>query len=266
MKYPKHIYDPIRYEVAANIISHELKKLFPSFSHDEYQKLSGQILEWPLDPKKYSLSPEPRDFWNGVEGIMTGFRLKGVVKFITSENVSWTKEKVSPLKFIFTTDHFSVNNEKIPTLNKSASEVLSWLKEKGYLEEATKKVEEDYRVGIPRVADPIYCKKDDKGSYFAFDGNGRVLYALLKNIDSISAFVGVLEGEKPRNYWIYTMLLIRISQLHSERIITLDEYKKILKYHFEESKSAIVEYKERVPDEESLKNSILQEFNIALNV
>lgn len=87
MKYPKHIYEPIRYKVASSIIDHEFKKIFSKFTQEEYKEVTKQVYGWETDPKEYTLK-SPRDFWNGIEGIMTGFRIKGVVKYITAENVT----------------------------------------------------------------------------------------------------------------------------------------------------------------------------------
>ena len=257
LKYPKHIYDPLRMEVAASIVSHEFKKILPDFTDEEHAKLTFQIHGWAADPKKYSLTQEPRDFWNGVEGIMTGFRLKGVVRFITGENVTWKKEDVEVSKFIFSTDHFHVDGLKIPTLNKSATSVLEWLKENNKLEQARALVDESFGKGIPRVNDPLYCKKDKDGKYHAFDGNGRVMYALLHDIPALPAYVGEMHDDAVKNCWIYTMFLLNLSSLYREKLLGIEEYKRILKHLFTLSDSAIIEYKERSPDDDATKALIL---------
>ncbi|MBN1162509.1 hypothetical protein JXA34_02060 [Patescibacteria group bacterium] len=258
MKYPKHIYEPLRYNVASSIVAHEFKKIFGELTPAEYKKIESQIYDWPIHPEKYSITKEPRDFWNGIEGIMTGFRLKGVVRFITAENVVWTRENVNPTEFILCTDHFHINDEKIPTWNKHVKEVYGWLNEKGYIEAATKKVEKSFSKGIPRIQDPIYCRKNKRGEYLALDGNGRILHALLKNKISVPAFVGHMEDENPNNYWVPTMFLINLGKLYKKQVIDFDTYKKILDSIFKYSDSAKIEYEERVPDESDLKEKILK--------
>ncbi len=260
-KYPKHIYDPLRMEVATSIISHELKKIFPAFTVEEYAKLSSQIHNWGIDPKKYSLTKEPRDFWNGVEGIMTGFRLKGVVRFITGENVTWSKEEVAVTNFTFSTDHFHVNGVKIPTLNNTGETVLKWLTENQHLEQALAIVNESYAVGIPRVTDPLYCKKDIDNNYFVYDGNGRVLHALLHGIPTLTAYVGTHLEDTITNHWIYTMFLLNLSSLYREGVLSIEEYTRLLTNLFRKSKSAIIEYQERVPDDARTKEIILGALN-----
>ncbi len=257
LKYPKHIYDPFRMEVAASIVSHEFKKIFSDFTNGEYDKLTFQIHGWGTDPKKYSLTQEPRDFWNGVEGIMTGFRLKSVVRFITGENVTWAKEDVDVSSIVFSTDHFHVDGIKIPTLNNSTTGVLEWLKENNKLEQARALVDESFSKGIPRVNDSIYCKKDKDGKYHAFDGNGRAMYALLHAIPTLPAFVGEIHDDVVKNCWIYTMFLLNISSLYREKLLELEEYKRILKHLFSLSESAIIEYKERSPDDDATKALVL---------
>jgi len=258
MKYPAHIYDPIRYKVANSIISHELKKIFGKSTPTEYKKIEKQINNWSVNPKDYTLSSEPRDFWNGVEGIMTGFRIKGVVKFITAENVTWSNQEVNPRSLVFVTDHFFINDEKIPTLYKSAEEIINWIEKKGYVQDAQKKVVDSFSQGVTRVDDPIYCKQDSEGKLYIHDGNGRALLALLKGAEFIPAFVGLQDGEELTNYWISTILLVRFSQLFKGKIIDKGTYRNIMKEMFRISKPAIVEYTERVPDEDSLKEEILK--------
>jgi hypothetical protein len=257
MKYPEHIYDPVRYEVASSIISHEFKKVFGQTDEKTYEKLSKQIYDWPINPDKYSLTKEPRDFWNGVEGIMTGFRLKGVVRFITAENVTWTKEEVELEELIFVTDHFFVNDKKIPTLHKPAKEIVEWLETNGHVEAAMDRVEKSFSSGVPRENDPIYCKKDMEGKYYVHDGNGRVLLALLRGKKTLPAHVGQLNGKEPINYWIPTILIIRFAQFFQKGVIDKNSYTKIMVEVFKESKSAVAEFKDRVPLDDALKTEIL---------
>ncbi|TXI32703.1 MAG: hypothetical protein E6Q58_03660 [Niabella sp.] len=257
MKYPKHIYDSLRYEIASSIISHEFKKLFVDLDEKSYESLKAQVFDWPFNPSKYSLTPEPRDFWNGVEGIMTGFRLKGVVQFLTAQNVKWSKVKLDP-KTIYFVAQFSVNDKAITMNDKTGEEVLQWLNENSLLEAAKTSFNASFAKGIERHKDPIYGKKDAAGKYYAFDGNGRVMHALLNNIAEIEAYMGELLDDEPRNFWIQTRSVIEMSKLHTLKLLDTENYIKIIKSFFEKSDSTRIEYAERVNDPEELKAKILQ--------
>lgn len=150
--------------------------------------------------------------------------------------------------------------EKRSLSKPNSKKCTRWLVQDKYLDEAIQKVNESFNNGIPRVTDPLYCKKDKDGKYFAFDGNGRVLYALLNNIPKVRAYVGYMDGNEPANYWIYTMFLLNLSALFRNKVLTLGEYKKILLTLFNKSHSAVVEYRERVPDDQETKELILSDY------
>lgn len=184
-----------------------------------------------------------------------------MVNFITAENVTWSKEEVSVDKFIFVTEYFDINNIKIPTMSKPTFEVLNWLEENNVRTPYTQKVDSLFNSGIPRITDRIFCRKDQNGKYYVIDGNGRLMYALLHDQKSVSAYVGVFSAESPVNFWVPTRLLLDLSKLFKNSILTLDEYTRIIKSIFKSSNIAVIEYRERVSDSNEVREKIFSGIN-----
>lgn len=68
--YPKHIYEPMRIKIAAQLMQKELRKLLPSVPEKLRPQLDNDVGSW-LDGTKSELAPV-HDFWNGLEGLMQG--------------------------------------------------------------------------------------------------------------------------------------------------------------------------------------------------
>ena len=87
VRYKKHLSDPLRLKIAYSYVQHELRKLFPNLRDKAtWGKIDSEVIGW--SGKNPTLVPV-RDFWNGVNGISTGFKLKQIVTWLTSENIKW---------------------------------------------------------------------------------------------------------------------------------------------------------------------------------
>ena len=96
--YPKHLYEQIRREIGVDCIRHELRKYLPSIKGEVWRRIDQDIEGW-FDEAPF-LYPV-RDFWNGVHGIMMGFKLYShLLNFITGENVTAKKEAEDKLQYI----------------------------------------------------------------------------------------------------------------------------------------------------------------------
>ncbi|MEM2145785.1 MAG: hypothetical protein QW279_10515, partial [Candidatus Jordarchaeaceae archaeon] len=88
--YPKHIYEPIRIEIATSYIKHEFRKLLWRIPEKYFEKIDKDIKSWMNSPELAT----PRDFWNGFHGIAMGFKLKiGLIYLVTAENIKWSKRQ-----------------------------------------------------------------------------------------------------------------------------------------------------------------------------
>jgi len=186
MKYPKHLSEKIREEVAVNYLKHELKKIFPSIKSQEVENLMN-----------CSQLCNPRDFWNGVHGVGMGFKLHiGFIYLLTAENIEWTRENIRIDEL-----HFGVDREITKNCNtKSVKEIIG-------LQQANIKPIDigkwDY--------DPILVvEKNTRLS--VYEGNNRLEKFISNGIQKIEAYVGRYKTEikKPINYWLPTSVLMDI--------------------------------------------------------
>lgn len=222
--YPKHLTEPERLEVAYGLIEHELKKLFPNLTDCDFiwKSLVDSISSWLEHPERHNLA-KIRDFWNGFDGIMNGFNLKEMARFISAENIKWQRLNNFPigkLKFgsligVLESGYESGQLDRNPT----AIEVRRWLSENQevYIE-AKNGSKNSFKNCEARLTDPIIVEKkelsDGSASYTTHDGNGRLLRKILDNEQEINVFLGEFEvkGQPPTNYWVSTAYLIKIRE------------------------------------------------------
>lgn len=234
MNYPKHIYEPIRQEVAVAFVKRELKKILPSIEEGQWPEVGKDIKNWFSDSS--TLYPV-RDFWNGVHGIMMGFRLiDHLLSFITAENIVWTKESVPP--------------DELVTLAEANSD--------------------DVRDGDEPI---IVTQKRIEGvdRLVVYDGNNRANKAKAEGRKTVTAYVSRFKGKsrKPENYWLPTSLLMEISHFAKKVYESKDEekykcYVSIFSDMLNSSESARYEMKNRViPTESEYKKRVLSDLGLA---
>lgn len=252
--YPVHIYEPIRWKIGVSYVQHELRKYLPSLrDKDAWKKIDGDINLW--FEKAPFLMPV-RDFWNGVHGIMMGFKLYNqLLNFITAENVIWTKEEIELDKLTFGTV-----NPLVRQILEEGSEVSSAIQayksnealRRQHLEELGKW----YEMTEKRENHPIIVTQkevDGVDRLIIYDGNGRATRKLLMGEEKISAYVGRFKGQgrKPENYWLPTSLLMEVTDLakfawKKEKKDLYLNYVVVLKDMMSKSESGKYEEKERV--------------------
>lgn len=220
--YPAHIYEPIRQEVANSYLRHELAKYLPSATGG----WQGDIEKW-FDGSA-ELYPV-RDYWNGVHGIMMGFKLYNqLLAFITAEDITWSREKI-----------------KIADLTYS-----------------------DFGDYVPRRigTEPVIVTQkevDGVDKLVVYDGNNRVNQAVKRGEATMVAFVGRFTDQRrqPENYWLPTSLLMEVTEYAKKPFNDKALYqsfvaviKKMLAY----SESGKYEMKNRVlPKESEFKTKLL---------
>lgn len=220
--YPAHIYEPIRQEVANSYLRHEIAKYLPSATG-----------EWRKDIEKWfdgstELYPV-RDYWNGVHGVMMGFKLYNqLLAFITAENVIWNREKIKLAELTYT----------------DFGEYVS------------------RRIGEEPI---IVTQKEVEGvdKFVVYDGNNRVNQAVKRGETEIEAFVSRFRDEKrtPVNYWLPTSVLMEVTEHARHAFDKADVYKSfvvVLKEMLTHSESGKYEMKNRVlPKESEFKTKLL---------
>jgi hypothetical protein len=215
-KYPQHFHDPIRIEIATSQIQHDLRKILPDLSEEDWRKVDGHVSGWFLG-EDYELEPV-HDFWNLFGSFSRDLKFKSLIFWITAENVLWSKEEVPVDQIVITWDFPGLEfMGKAPYLAKEVIEKLAAKEFSSKLAEL--KVDSKYRSERypPRDEFPIILFQDKKGGvidkylgYYILEGNRRTVKAITHNNPKISAYVGRFSSDDevwPKNYWIRTGIL-----------------------------------------------------------
>lgn len=210
--YPKHLYEQIRREIGVDYVRHELRKYLPSIKGEVWKRIDQDIEGW-FDEAPF-LYPV-RDFWNGVHGIMMGFKLYShLLNFITGENIRWTKEEIELELLNFGTVN-SLVKEMVPEGNEVRLAMSGYLKNERLRKSHLEEMQKWYEITEERSTNPIIATQksiEGKDKLVVYDGNGRTTLAVLKGRGKILAYVGrfVDERRQPENYWLPTSLLMEI--------------------------------------------------------
>ncbi len=241
MAYTPQLTDPIRIDIGRLLLAHELTKIFPHLG--SYGEIKNQVNDRWND---FSDIVTIRDFWNLVDSLMMGYKLKNIVKGITSQSYTWNLVANQPITSLkFSSD---INNLVINT--KTATEVKSLLEanptEMARITEAT-------RVAFPendtRHLDPIVILNHDD-ALFVQDGNGRLLKAIVEGQETVSAYVGTKTQAIKSNHWIPTAYLMKLTEL---------KLKNFLLDAFRESDNACFEFQDRISMDDQFKQEVLNE-------
>lgn len=272
--YPKHIYEPIRAEIAISYVKHEFRKLLWRVPEKNWGAIDKDISDWLTSPELTI----PRDFWNGFHGIAMGFKLKiGLVYLITAENISWAKKKYPVSKLWFGVEQGETREIREGRL--SAKEVADFYsrKENQALRARFLKLNQKLSNETPpRDRHPIIAiQKEEENQlvYFAHDGNRRLAKTVLEGKDKIPAYLGEYTTKEkfPKNYWIPTSILMD-NLFFAKRAYdkkdkkTFNHYMKVLKDMLSKSESAVYEMKERaLTSQQPFRNVVLKALGLFNN-
>lgn len=230
--YPDHIYEQVRRDIANSYLRHELRKYFPSVTN--WQEVDGDIEKWFAGSAE--LYPV-RDYWNGVHGIMMGFKLYNqLLSYITAENVIWSREKINLAGLTY-----SDFGDYIPRQRLDSEPVIVTQKE-----------------------------VDGMDKLVVYDGNNRVNRAIKSGETEIEAFVGRFADacRQPENYWLPTSVLMEIIDYAKRAFAEKDEvlyrsFVVVLKKMLSFSESGKYETKNRVlPKESEFKTKLLSDLGL----
>lgn len=271
--YPKHLYEPIRRELAANYVKHELRKFLPSVKSGEtWESIDSDIDSWFSEaPFLYPV----RDFWNGVHGIMMGFKLyTQLLSFITGENVKWERKFID----IRTLSLASVSElfKEVGVDTNDVGKIIDLYdkeENKQLRKEHLEKIMKFYNNTFERRNDPIIVTQkrvNGEDGMIVYEGNGRTSLAILEGKDKIEAYVGMFTGEarEPINYWLPTSLLMEVLHFARRAWEVKEEdlyhnYVLILKDMLSRSESGKYEMRERaITGPEGWKSQILKDLEL----
>lgn len=201
MKYPEHIYDPLRINMAEQLIEKELAKLLKGESGSVSR---ATIQSWRERPSNYHLEEGVRDFWDIFAAIVESIKLKpSFTAFLTADNYHWKYEEI-PVESIRMSSYLDTL-KNIPNLvwkpEMTVGEVMHAIETPEEL--AAQKENSDQHSDDSQNEYPIIVRKSDKGDNRVMDGNRRALRAALYGQETITAWVAYVdEGTVPRNYWV----------------------------------------------------------------
>ena len=243
--YTSNLKEKVRIDIGKILIGHEVYKLFPEL---DYKSLKAQIDNLWTD---FSNIVAVRDFWNLVDSLMMGYKLKDIVRLVTSSQIDWnlTTLKINNLRF--TSDILIIDGFDIT--KKTAREVSSYLNEHSEVFAGVKVKNHETNPGLN---DPVLVEKQTDGTLHVHDGNGRLLKVIIQEKDSIIAYVGTHNRNVSKsNHWVPTSYLMR---LYDER------QKDLLIKLLQQSDNAIFEFENRVYPEEGFKQEVLNALNTSL--
>jgi hypothetical protein len=269
--YPKHIYDPIRREIAESYIQHELRKYLPSIKDESVWKtIDADVTTW------FDQSPllfPVRDFWNGFHGILMGFKLKNqLLSFITAENVYWQKQEIELNKLTLGSS-FSFFSEAGIKSNE-VSEIMAVYENSELLRaKHLAEVNNYFSVSVAREMAPIIVTQkliEGKDKLVVYDGNGRTVLAVLQGRKKISGYVStfVVHDGLPKNYWLPTSVLMEITHYarlaYSNKDLSLyNNFVNVLKGMLSFSESGRYEMRERViPVKSEFRDKIMRDLGL----
>lgn len=226
--FTKNLTEPNRVEIGKILISHEIIKLLPYLNYQEVKKHLYD--KWPV----FTDDVHIRDFWNLADSLMMGYKLKNIIREVTSEEYEWTLQKnikVAQIKF-------SANINGLASDKKTAGEISLFLdKNPDDLKRVTEGTKMEFPDGDIRHLDPILIFKH-RDELYVHDGNGRILKSIIDNKDTIDAYIGEKRTVEKSNHWVPTSYLFRLNGF--------PEGQALLKRIFEESDNAWYEYKQKV--------------------
>lgn len=239
MSHTSQLKEPIRIDIGKMLLAHEMIKIFPKLS--DYDELKIQINDqWSNLNGEVAV----RDFWNLIDSIMMGYKLKNITRDITSQYCSWNlvqTQAVSELKF-------STDINGLTSNTKTASEVGTFLRANPTeLKRITNGTSEAFPGNNARHLDPIIILSQDS-SLFVHDGNGRLLKAVVEDQKTISAYIGTQNQAPKSNHWVPTSFLMKLADVRS---------KDLLLATFRESDNAIFEFQDRVMVEDQFRREVL---------
>lgn len=205
-EYSSHFYEPLRIKIARDFIEKECRKLFVSINNKEtWEKIDSDIAKW-FGGKASELAPV-HDFWNGLEGIARGFKLKDILTYITSENIQWKLTQIPVNKIIFSTD--------LPVTEKIAkapykSQILIDYLSKNKVVAKNIQIDSDIHAksSMPRDHYPIMVLSDGQ-NFQILDGHRRTIRAIIYDKKFITAYCAKFMTKEKifKNYWVSTGFL-----------------------------------------------------------
>lgn len=201
--YPRHLYDPLRREMAVELGGKEIAKVLDADSNKELKRIRKAVDD--IYEERSDVYAPIHDFWSYIEMVLH-VKKKELPELITAENIDWSIQELPLSDLEMTWMPFLTRNEAIFGKKPwKVSEIQQIYSESPELLEAAKQdqleIIGDKQHKFDQAEEPIaVLRRGDR--YELIDGNGRLYHAILGGKETIRCYVGVLNGDVPTNYWI----------------------------------------------------------------
>lgn len=264
--YPEHIYDQERIDLARMVVEKELRKLFLGLPEGAWTAVNHSIQGWAKTPTNYHLDEEElRDFWNNFAAFLESIKLKwSFTAWITAENVRWHKAML-PIRQIQMTSAL-VQLRQVPSLrlrnDLPFAELADVLSGQPDVFEQQKKLVDQHSTDPTQDAYPIIARQAENGLCKAVDGNRRTLKALLHGQKEIEAWVGEIDGNEPRNFWVPLNDMFQLVKVYEEAVEANNEglqhaVAMVLKARFSASQVAEQAYQRGISSQNEMAQRLL---------
>lgn len=240
MAYSSHLTEQIRVDIGRMLITHEMIKIFPGLDYDEIKRQVGN--RWSNLDETVAI----RNFWNLVNSLMMGYELKNIVREITSQQYVWsltTGQAIANLEF-------TIDINGLQSNTKTAGEMKVYFEENPEeRERVVNSTNMEFPEGDVRHLDPLVVL-EQRDLLFVHDGNGRLLKAVIENLETIDSYIGTQNDVPKPNHWVSTSYLMKLTEAKARGLLIT-----ILR----ESDNAVFEFENGVLDENSFKREVLKE-------
>lgn len=246
--YPAHIYEPERIEIARELALKEYFKLFSFLKEKDFVNMDNAMIKW-FDGRDTEMAPV-HDYWNFVGGTLLSLKLKDIVPYLTSENITWHLETLDTKAMslywaVGTLSHYGNANQKY-TYDFVKAHIIDQPDERAENIRISDEKSNDTTVNRDRY--PILVGRQLDGSLKLMDGNRRLMRAWLHGDDTISAWVGTVNKEPMiLNQWVGTDFLRRLLSEYTQNPTdeVFSSVRSQLKIAFTTSSIAKYHYKKR---------------------
>jgi len=210
LKKYKHLQEPIRINIAIGYIQHEMRKILPGIrTKSIWNKIDEEIKQLE---KNLTMAPI-RDFWNFVDAICFGLKLKNLVPRLTSQNIKWTKEKIEIEKLYMGSKNDFKCLEQLSISMPKGKEVKEFLFDKRnavILKLARKDSLHNSKKTFSRDDYPIIVGEKNNKTV-VFDGNRRFIKYILEEKSKITAYkANTIKQPLFYNYWVPTSRMLNL--------------------------------------------------------
>lgn len=204
----KHLQEPIRIKIAIDYIQHEMRKILPGIRDEKiWIKIDRELKNLT---KNETMAPV-RDFWNLIDAICFGLKLKNLVPRLTSQNIKWSREKikVDNLHLGSKKDFLCLKELKIDVPNgKEVREFLFDKKNHDILKFAKADSIKNSKKTFGRD-EYLIIVGNKKDKTVVYDGNRRMIKCILEGGSDILAYrANIVKQPMFYNYWIPTSRML----------------------------------------------------------